>query len=57
MRKKFFMFRLTQHWNRQFREATEYSRLKRFQTLLDVFLCHALWVTLPWQESAQETEI
>lgn len=32
------------------RDSVESPYLETFQTHLDTFLCHLLWVALPWQE-------
>ncbi|GAB0190323.1 hypothetical protein GRJ2_001497600 [Grus japonensis] len=42
MRKNFFAWRVTEHWNRLPREAVESPSLEIFKTHLDVILCNLL---------------
>ena len=42
MQKKFFMVRMTEHWNRLPREVVEYLYMEIFKTWLDVYLCNLL---------------
>ena len=42
MRKKFFITRVMEHWNRLPREAVESPSMKIFKTLLNTNLCNLL---------------
>ena len=42
MRKNFFTLKVTEHWNRLYREVLESPFLEIFKTHLDIFLCGPL---------------
>ncbi|RMC16107.1 hypothetical protein DUI87_08316 [Hirundo rustica rustica] len=49
MTKNFFTMRMAEHWNRLPVEVVKSSSLEALKIHVDVFLCHLLKVTLPWQ--------
>lgn len=49
MRKNFFSLRVADNWNRLPRKGVKSPSLETIQIPLDEFLCHLLWVILPWQ--------
>ncbi|KAJ7403051.1 hypothetical protein BTVI_80982 [Pitangus sulphuratus] len=49
MRKNFFTLRVAEHWDGLPREGVESLSLETFKTPRDLFLCHLLYMTLPWQ--------
>lgn len=48
MRNNLFLLSMAEHSTP--REGVESPYLETFQSHLDTFLCHLLWVTLPWQD-------
>lgn len=49
MRKNFLTWRVAESWDRLPREALDSPSLETFQTYRNMFLCHLLQLTLPWQ--------
>ena len=45
MLKKFFMVRMTEHWNKLPRELVESPSMEIFKTHPDKYLCDLLWGT------------